>query len=159
MPAATARWPRRPGISSGNIAAVTRTRRWAAAGCAAVAIAAGLGCGKKGPPLAPFVLLPGAPSNVAARRAGNDVYVTMTLPVQNVDASKPADVRRVDVYAFTATTPPSSARALELATQIATVPVAAAPAEGALSGQQPRTPVVKEAALPEIGRASCRERV
>jgi len=127
---------------------VTRTRRWAAAGCAAVAIAAGLGCGKKGPPLAPFVLLPGAPSNVAARRAGNDVYVTMTLPVQNVDASKPADVRRVDVYAFTATTPPSSARALELATQIATVPVAAAPAEGALSGQQPRTPVVKEAALP-----------
>jgi len=118
------------------------------AACAAVAIAAGLGCGKKGPPLAPFVLLPGAPSGVAARRAGNDVYVTLTLPAQNIDASKPADVRRVDVYAFTATTPPPSARALELATQIATVPVAAAPAQGALAGQQPRTPAVKEAALP-----------
>jgi hypothetical protein len=113
-----------------------------------VALAANVGCGKKGPPLAPFVLLPAAPARLAAQRAGNDVYLTFSLPAQNVDASKPADVRRVDVFAFTATTPPPSARALELATVVATVPVADPPAEGALAGQRPRTPEVKDAAAP-----------
>ena len=107
-----------------------------------------MGCGKKGPPLAPFVLLPAAPPRVEAKRAGNDVYVTLTLPVQNIDASKPADVRRVEVYGFTAITPPPRARALELATLVATVPVAGALAEGALAGQQPRTAEVKDAANP-----------
>jgi len=113
-----------------------------------VALAANVGCGKKGPPLAPFVLLPAAPARLAAQRAGNDVYLTLTLPAQNIDASKPADVRRVDVFAFTATTPPPSARALELARVVATVPVAGPPAEGALAGQRPRTPEVKDAAAP-----------
>jgi len=106
------------------------------------------GCGKKGPPLAPFVLLPAAPVRVDAKRAGGDVYVTLTLPVQNIDASKPADVRRVEVYAFTAETPPPRARALELATLVATVPVASPPLEGALAGQRPRSPIVKDAAVP-----------
>ena len=109
---------------------------------------AGAGCGKKGPPLAPFVLLPAAPTSVEARRAGDDVYVTLTLPAQNVDASKPADVRRVEVYAFTATTPPPRARAIELGTLVATVPVAAAPAEGALARQKPRIGNEKNAAAP-----------
>jgi hypothetical protein len=111
-------------------------------------MAAGVGCGKKGPPLAPYVLLPEAPTRVAAQRTGDDVYVTLTLPVQNVDKSKPADVRRVEVYAFTATTPPARARQLELATVVATVPVTAAAPEGALLGQRPRTPETKNAAQP-----------
>jgi hypothetical protein len=120
-------------------------RRWAAAGCAGLALLAG-GCGKKGAPLAPYVLLPAAPARVAAQRAGNDVYVTFTLPLQNIDASKPADVRRVEVYAFTATSPPLRARQLELATLVATVPVAAGLSEGALAGQRQRTPDTKDAA-------------
>jgi hypothetical protein len=107
---------------------------------------AGAGCGKKGAPLAPFVLLPAAPARVNAQRGGDDVYVTFTLPLQNIDASKPADVRRVEVYAYTATTPPPRARQLELATLVATVPVAAAMSEGALLGQRPRTPETKDAA-------------
>ena len=111
-------------------------------------MAAGAGCGKKGPPLAPYVLLPEAPTRVAAQRSGDDVYVTLTLPVQNIDKSKPADVRRVEVYAFTATTPPSRARQLELATLVATVPVAAAMPEGALLGQRPRSPETKNGAQP-----------
>jgi hypothetical protein len=53
-------------------------RRWAAACGAVVALAASVGCGKKGPPLAPYVLLPAAPARVAAQRAGDDVYVTLT---------------------------------------------------------------------------------
>jgi len=81
-------------------------RRWAAACGAVVALAASVGCGKKGPPLAPYVLLPAAPTRVAAQRTGDDVYVTLVLPVENVDKSKPADVRRVEVYGFSATTPP-----------------------------------------------------
>ena len=105
------------------------------------------GCGKKGPPLAPFVLLPAAPAKVEARRAGDEARVTLTVPVQNIDASKPADVRRIDIYAFTATTLPPRARALELASVVATVPVASALPEGALSGQKPRTQTVKGAAV------------
>ena len=109
---------------------------------------AGAGCGKKGPPLAPFVLLPAAPARVTAQRAGDDVFVTFTLPLQNIDASKPADVRRVEVYGYTATTPPPRARQLELATLVATVPVAAALSEGALLAQRARTPETKNAARP-----------
>jgi hypothetical protein len=123
-------------------------RRWAAAGCSALALTAGVGCGKKGPPLAPYVLLPAAPARVAAQRTGDDVFVTFTLPLQNIDASKPADVRRVEVYAYTATTPPPRGRQLELATLVATVPVAAALPEGALLGQRARTPETKDAARP-----------
>lgn len=113
-----------------------------------VAIAASVGCGKKGPPLSPFVRIPAAPPRVEARRAGDDVYITLVLPAQNVDASKPADVRRVEVYGFTATIPPPRARALELATLVATVPVAPAPAEGALAGQRRQGAVEKDAAAP-----------
>jgi len=109
---------------------------------------AGAGCGKKGAPLAPFVLLPAAPARVTAQRAGDDVFVTFTLPLQNIDASKPADVRRVEVYGYTATTPPPRARQLELATLVATVPVAAALSEGALLAQRARTPETKNAARP-----------
>jgi hypothetical protein len=123
-------------------------RQWAAASCAVVAMASGVGCGKKGPPLAPYVLLPDAPSRVTAQRAGDDVFVTLTLPTQNVDASKPADVRRIEVYGYTATTPPPRARQLELATLVATVPVAAALPEGALLGQRTRTAETKDAAKP-----------
>jgi len=121
-------------------------RRWAAACGAVVALAASVGCGKKGPPLAPYVLLPAAPTRVAAQRTGDDVYVTLVLPVENVDKSKPADVRRVEVYGFSATTPPPRPRALELATLVATVPVAAGLPEGALVGQRQRTPEMKDAA-------------
>jgi hypothetical protein len=111
-----------------------------------LALAASVGCGKKGPPLAPYVLLPAAPTRVAVQREGDDVYVTLTVPAQNIDASKPADVRRVEVYGFTATTPPPRARALELATLVATVPVAPGLPEGALLGQRQRTPDTKDAA-------------
>ena len=121
-------------------------RRWAAACGAVVALAASVGCGKKGPPLAPYVLLPAAPTRVAAQRTGDDVYITLVLPVENVDKSKPADVRRVEVYGFSATTPPPRPRALELATLVATVPVAAGLPEGALVGQRQRTPEMKDAA-------------
>lgn len=116
-----------------------------AAACGAVlALAA---CGKKGPPLVPFVRLPAAPPKVEAKRVGNDAYVTVTVPVANIDTSKPADVRRIEVYGLTATAMPSSrARALEIAALVATIPVAPGAAEGPLAGRRPLTAVVKGAA-------------
>src|SRR6185436_7091865 len=47
---------------------------------------------------------------------------------------------------FTATAPPPRARAFELATLVASVPVAAGLPEGALLGQRQRTPETKDAA-------------
>jgi hypothetical protein len=113
----------------------------------AVAAATLAGCGKKGPPLAPYVLLPSAPAKIDTRRLGDEAYITLTIPTTNIDASRPADLRRIDVFAFTATTMPTRSRALELGTVIASVPVAAPPMPGgALAGQRSRTPEVKGAA-------------
>jgi hypothetical protein len=98
--------------------------RWTAAalliGCAAV-----VGCGKKGPPLAPIVRIPDAVAPIEARRIGSDVYVTLTIPTRNIDKSMPADVSRVDVYGYTGLTPPG-VRFLEGATLVAAIPVAPA---------------------------------
>jgi len=60
-----------------------------------------LGCGQKGPPLAPFVLIPAPVSDVALRRLGDEVFVGFTLPERNQDGTEPADLVRVDVYAMT----------------------------------------------------------
>ena len=67
--------------------------------------AAGLavpGCGKKGPPLAPMLRVPGRAMDIAARRSGDTVSVTFTIPSANIDDTKPADIARVDLFAYTA---------------------------------------------------------
>jgi hypothetical protein len=83
-------------------------------------------CGKKGPPLAPIVRVPAAVAAVETRRAGGEVYVTVTVPTTNIDATTPADVARIDVYGFTSRTSPG-ARFLEQATLVATIPVTPIP--------------------------------
>ncbi len=40
--------------------------------------------------------------DVTARRTGDTVAITFTIPSANIDESKPADIARVDVYAYTA---------------------------------------------------------
>ncbi len=84
----------------------------------------GVGCGKKGPPLAPLVHIPAAVEQLSARRIGDDVYVTLTVPTRNIDASTPADVNRVELYGATALTPPPRGRFLEIGELVETVPVA-----------------------------------
>ena len=59
------------------------------------------GCGKKGPPLAPVLQVPGLVTELAVRRLGDEVYVGFTLPTRNRDGTEPADLVRVDVYAMT----------------------------------------------------------
>jgi len=81
-------------------------------------------CGKKGAPLPPIVRIPAAVDTIDARRFGNDVYVTLTVPVANIDESTPVDIARIDVYAYTGATPPPRGRFVELGTLVATIPVA-----------------------------------
>ena len=98
------------------------------------------GCGKKGAPLAPVVRIPSAVDQIAARRVGRDVYVTLTVPRQNIDASVPADVARIDVDAYTGVRQPSRARWADLGTVVGSVPVAPvvpAPLPGAAPAPPP----------------------
>ncbi len=88
-----------------------------------------LGCGKKGPPLAPFVRIPEAVGAITARRAGSDVFVTLTVPKQNLDATVPVAISRVDVYGYTGRTPPLRSRWVELGTLVASIPIAPGPGD------------------------------
>lgn len=99
-----------------------------------------VGCGKKGPPLTPFVRIPAAIESVEARRIGDDVYVTFAVPAQNVDASQPADVRRVEVYAVTTDAPRPTTRLLEGATLVGVVSVAPTGPPGSLPVPPPPLP-------------------
>ena len=88
----------------------------------AVAIAC-VGCGKKGPPLAPFVRVPALVTAVTPQRIGDDVYLSFKVPDTNADGQKPADIAAVEVYAVTATRAPATEEQREVATLVATLPV------------------------------------
>lgn len=84
---------------------------------------AAAGCGKKGPPLAPFVRVPAAVTAATPQRVGNDVYLSFTVPEANLDGKKPADIAAVEIYAVTSDRPPADDKQREVATLIATLPV------------------------------------
>lgn len=89
-----------------------------------------VGCGKKGPPLAPIVRIPAPIEAVEVHRVGDDAYVTVTVPTANVDTSTPVDVGKVQIFGYTGTSAPSKARWADVAQLVATVPVVT-PVEGA----------------------------
>ncbi len=97
-------------------------------------------CGKKGAPLAPIVRVPAQIDTIAARRVGSDVYVTVTVPGQNIDGSMPADIGRVEVYGYTGIMAPSRARWAELGTLIGSAPVVPAPVPGDPPPAEPPDP-------------------
>jgi hypothetical protein len=68
---------------------------------ALVALALLIACGKKGPPLAPLSMAPEPPRNITARRLGDTVYLTMTVPDKNTIGRGPYSVDHIDVYAVT----------------------------------------------------------
>lgn len=80
------------------------------------------GCGKKGAPLAPLVRMPAAVADLKARRLGSDVHLQFTIPAANVDGSGPADLDRIEVYAYTGR-PPNDAAILKDGTLVGTVQV------------------------------------
>lgn len=76
--------------------------RAAVAICALAAPLVAAGCGKKGPPLAPFARAPVAPPEFTARRQGDQVVVRFVIPQSDVDGQQPAHIDRVEVYALSA---------------------------------------------------------
>ena len=109
---------------------------------AALGAIAVTGCGKKGPPLAPLVRIPGPVETIAARRLGSDVYISLTIPAANIDKSIPASVEAVEVYGYTGRTPPAHGRWSSVATLVARVDVPLSPLP-VTSGRRgpPPTPV------------------
>ena len=116
----------------------------------AVLVLATVACGKKGPPLLPFVRTPAAAEVKEARRVGNSVYVTVSVPTADIDGATPASVATIEIYAVTADTAPAPGLGFPLVaeTLITTIPVARAadpsdrsgtfvpdPKTGALQGQ------------------------
>jgi hypothetical protein len=89
--------------------------------CLAAALASPA-CGKKGPPLPPLARVPAAPANVTAARSGGEVTIRFTVPAANITGVQPADIERVDVYAWTGASLPVS-DVFKHATVIASVPV------------------------------------
>ena len=73
----------------------------------AALVLAMVACGKKGPPLLPFVRIPAAAEVTEARRVGDGVYVTVSVPTADVDGATPASVATIEIYAVTADAAPS----------------------------------------------------
>jgi hypothetical protein len=98
-----------------------------------------IGCGKKGPPLAPFVRIPAAVTQISASRLGRDVYVTLTIPAQNIDTSLPVSISRIDIYGYTGRIAPTIGRWPFLGNVVASVDVAPAPTPGEVpvAGERP----------------------
>ena len=114
------------------------------AGVGLLAALAASGCGKKGPPLAPFVRIPAGVETISALRLGNEVYVTLTVPTTNIDTSVPIDIARLDVYGYTGRVAPTPARWPELGTVVASIPVVP-PTVGADNRPLPQVPSDKGA--------------
>lgn len=125
----------------------TSAVRGAAAAAALAAALVGWGCGVKGPPLAPFVRIPAAVETITASRLGNDVFVTLTVPLTNIDASIPVDISRIEVWGYTGRVAPTPARWLELGTVVATIPVVPPPV-GEAGAPSPSADVTPAGALP-----------
>jgi hypothetical protein len=91
-----------------------------------LALTAVAACGKKGPPLAPLNMGPDAPQSVTARRLGDTVYLTMTVPAKAAAGSGPFSVDHLEVYAVTlapGSTPPPNRDLLKPQYVIAKIPV------------------------------------
>ncbi len=58
-----------------------------------------------------------------ARRRGDDVTVTVTIPSKNIDGTVPVDIGRIEIYGYTGTNPPAAGRFLEVATLVGTIAV------------------------------------
>jgi hypothetical protein len=91
-----------------------------------------VGCGKKGPPLAPLYLVPSSVGEVSARRVDNEVRLRFMLPAKNENGPG-IDLDRVEIYAVTVApggvTPPN--RELLTKTYLAgQIEVKPPPAEG-----------------------------
>lgn len=100
-----------------------RPRRLAAA---VLCVLVAMGCGKKGPPLAPLQRVPAKVAAWSAVRSDDTVFLSFTVPTANIGGDQPADVALVEIYAVTVTgVPPAleNGRVPEGLTLVASAPV------------------------------------
>jgi hypothetical protein len=90
-------------------------------------------CGRKGPPLAPLVRLPGPVVDLSAKRLGDEIVLQFTIPSTNTDNSRPADLDRVEVYAHTGPLP-APADFPKYGTLVANITVKPPPGASAATG-------------------------
>jgi len=81
------------------------------------------GCGKKGPPLPPLNRVPAAPADFAAIRRANRVDIRLTIPDANTDGTRPANISRVEVYAYSGPAEITDDQIWRLGTRLATFAV------------------------------------
>ncbi len=84
-----------------------------------------IGCGRKGPPLPPFVRTPIAPGELTATRRGDTVDIQFVIPSSNTDQTRPANIERIDIYALTTATRVSDLDIVTRGERIASVEVKA----------------------------------
>lgn len=70
-------------------------------GAVVLALCSLVACGKKGPPLAPLRYVPAAPTDLHARRSGNEVQLRLVLPKANVQGQGRIELDRLEVFAVT----------------------------------------------------------
>ncbi len=80
-------------------------------------------CGKKGPPLPPLVRVAVAPLEFTAERRAAIVDLQFIIPATNTDGTRPANIERVDVYAFTGPATLTDDQVVKLGTRVASIPV------------------------------------
>lgn len=107
------------------------TRLRTAIRSAAVPVLAALlaGCGARGAPLPPLIILPGTIFGPEATRLGDRVYLEFVAPDSDTDGTTPGDIEWIEVYALT--TQPTDRRPreefsedwLDAATLVAVLPV------------------------------------
>jgi hypothetical protein len=76
---------------------------------------AAVGCGKRGPPLAPLRPVPARVEDLTIRRLGNDVFLQFTIPSRNGDSTTPASLVRMEAFAITGKPEDPAGRSLEQA--------------------------------------------
>ena len=100
--------------------------------CIAVAALA-VGCGRKGPPLAPLHLVPVPPANISVARVGADAQVRFDIPAKNQNGPGPVEIDRIEVFAATVAAGavrPANREFVNPKYRIATIAVKPPPVEG-----------------------------
>ena len=110
-------------------------------------------CGRKGPPLAPIVLLPTPVGEFAAKRVGEDVVLRFKIPAANTDSSTPVDLDRVEVYAHTGPLP-AATDFVKFGTLIATIKMKPPVVEGGVADNAPAVEASPPADVLEPGSAA-----
>lgn len=93
-------------------------------------ILATLGCGSKGPPLAPLRPVPAAPTGLAVSRVGDRVTLRVTVPQANAQPETPLSISAIEIYARTlpmGSEPPVAEQLIRKEFLVGTIPVRPAP--------------------------------